>query len=213
MAFAFRPRSDGAVACRLDDEERAVIAQVAQEVHDLIRLDLGMEEEPDAVLSAADSEDPLQRLEAEFATAEPRRPRDAAVQRLFPDASDDESLAEELRRFGQSDLADQKLEDLRILMQTLDATGHGTHEVLVRAEQVLPWLRALTMLRLVLADRLGVQRDGDFETLAMLQEIEERVPEAEPSASADGTAGPDLVMAVYELLSWLQESLLRALNT
>lgn len=210
MAFAFRPRPEGAVACRLEDEERAVIAQVAQEVHDLIRADLGISEEPEAVLSAADSEDPLQRLEAEFASASPRGPQDAAVRRLFPDASEDPELAAELRRFGQSELVDSTLEDLRIMLRALDAAGPGTSEVHVSAEHAVPWLRGMTTLRLVLADRLGVQRDGDFETLAMLQEIQERVPGAEEPAD-DGTAGSDLVMAVYELLSWLQESLLRVL--
>lgn len=210
MAFAFRPRPDGAVACRLEDQERAVIAQVAQEVHDLIRADLGMAEEPEEVLTAAQSEDPLQRLEAEFATVTPRGPQDTAVRRLFPDASEDPELAAELRRFGQPELVDSTLEDLRIILRTLDGVGPGTCEVHVGAEQALPWLRGMTTLRLVLADRLGVHRDGDFETLAMLQEIQGRVPGAQEPTD-DGAAGSELVMAVYQLLSWLQESLLRVL--
>ena len=37
MAHAFRRRADGTLACRLDGEEKAIIAQVAQETADLIR--------------------------------------------------------------------------------------------------------------------------------------------------------------------------------
>jgi len=75
------------------------------------------------------------------------------------------------------------------------------------------WLRALTTLRTVVADRLGVERDGDFETVRMLQQIGERVPEAaEDEDESSETAGGDVMIAIYELLSWLQESLIRVLE-
>ena len=41
--------------------------QVAQETADLIRADLGIDAERDVLRRAAESEDPLRRLEAEFA--------------------------------------------------------------------------------------------------------------------------------------------------
>ena len=74
MAHAFRRRGDGSLVCRLDAEEKAIIAQVAQETADLIRADLGIGAGSGAIQRAAESEDPLQRLEAEFASAMPASP-------------------------------------------------------------------------------------------------------------------------------------------
>lgn len=213
MAHAFRPRADGSFACRLEGEEKAVIVQVAQEVSDLVRLDLAVTEDSLAVRRAAASDDPLERLEAQFATHEAREPGDPAVRRLFPEASPDESLAAEFRRFGQQDLVAIKLEDLAALCESIDRTGPGATEVSLSEEEAMHWLRALTTLRTVVADRLGVERDGDFETVRMLQQIGERVPEAaEDEDESSETAGGDVMIAIYELLSWLQESLIRVLE-
>jgi len=211
MAHAFRRRADGSLACRLDGEEKAIIAQVAQETADLIRADLGLDTEGEVLRRAAQSEDPLRRLEAEFAGRDAREPGDSAVQRLFPAASEDPDAAAEFRRLGQQDLADGKLSDLRRVMAILDASGGGHSEVVLDDADALVVLRALNDVRIVLADRLGLKRDGDFDTVRMLQQIGERVEEAGPSGDEEHV-GSDIVIAVYELLSWLQESLLRALD-
>lgn len=211
MAHAFRRRPDGSLACRLDGEEKAILAQVAQETADLIRADLGIDAERGALRRAAESEDPLRRLEAEFAGREAREPSDSAVKRLFPAASEDPELAAEYRRLGQQDLAEGKLADLRTVMQVLDATGGGHSEIAVDDAGAMSMLRALNDVRIVLADRLGLERDGDFDTVRMLQQIGERVEGAERSGDEEHVSS-DIVIAVYELLSWLQESLLRALD-
>ena len=71
MAHSFIARADGRLMCRLEAEERAVLAQVAGEITDLIRVDLGIgdhgygESEPGEAMS----EDPLARLEAETVSA------------------------------------------------------------------------------------------------------------------------------------------------
>lgn len=211
MAHAFRRRPDGSLVCRLDGEEKAIISQVAQETADLIRADLGIDAEGDVLRRAAQSDDPLRRLEAEFAGREAREPSDSAVRRLFPAASEDPELAAEYRRLGQQDLADGKLSDLRRVMRTLDSTGQGHSEVVLDEEGAMSMLRALNDVRIVLADRLGLERDGDFDTVRMLQQIGERVEDAGPPGDEEHV-GSDVVIAVYELLSWLQESLLRALD-
>ncbi|HIY24921.1 MAG TPA: DUF2017 domain-containing protein [Candidatus Brachybacterium merdigallinarum] len=210
MAHAFRRRPDGSLTCRLEGEEKAIIAQVAQETAELIRMDLGIDQGSGVIRRAADSEDPLQRLEAEFAARDAREPSDSAVRRLFPAASEDPQLAEEFRRLGQQDLAGAKLEDLRAVMTVLDATGGGSSEVSLDDDQAISFLKALNDVRIVLADRLGLQRDGDFDTVRMLQQIGERVEGA--STEDEEHVGSDVVIAVYELLSWLQESLLRAMD-
>ncbi|WP_299306245.1 DUF2017 domain-containing protein [uncultured Brachybacterium sp.] len=211
MAHAFRRRPDGSLACRLDGEEKAILTQVAQETADLIRADLGIDAERDVLRRAAESEDPLRRLEAEFAGRDAREPSDSAVKRLFPAASEDPGLAAEYRRLGQQDLADGKLADLRTVMQVLDATGGGHSEIVVDDAGAMSMLRALNDVRIVLADRLGLERDGDFDTVRMLQQIGERVEGMERSGDEEHVSS-DIVIAVYELLSWLQESLLRALD-
>ena len=211
MAHAFRRRPDGSLACRLDGEEKAIITQVAQETADLIRADLGIDAETDVLDRAAQSEDPLRRLEAEFAGRDAREPANSAVKRLFPAASEDPELAAEYRRLGQQDLADGKLADLRRVMRTLDGTGGGHSEVVLDEDGAMAMLRALNDVRIVLADRLDLQRDGDFDTVRMLQQIGERVEGVERSGDEE-QVGSDIVIAVYELLSWLQESLLRALD-
>ncbi|WP_114855916.1 DUF2017 family protein [Brachybacterium sp. YJGR34] len=210
MAHAFRRREDGSLACRLDGEEKAIIAQVAQETADLIRADLGIEADAGVLRRAADSEDPLRRLEAEFAGRDAREPSDSAVKRLFPAASEDTELAAEYRRLGQQHLAEGKLADLRRVMAVLDAAGPDHSEVVLDEEDALVVLRALNDVRIVLADRLDLQRDGDFDTVRMLQQIGERVEGA--AVEDDEHVSADIVIAVYELLSWLQESLLRALD-
>ena len=210
MAHAFRRRPDGSLACRLDGEEKAIIAQVAQETADLIRADLGIDADPGVLRRAAESDDPLRRLEAEFAGRDAREPADSAVKRLFPAASEDSTLAGEFRRLGQQDLADGKLADLAQVMRIIDSAGPSHSEIVLDDAQAIALLRALNDVRIVLADRLDLQRDGDFDTVRMLQQIGERVEEAaEPEGDQ---VGSDIVIAVYELLSWLQESLLRALD-
>lgn len=227
MAFEFVRRADGLVMCRLDPQEKTIIAQVAQEVADLIRMDLGLDTRAPAVEEAAGSEDPLTRLEAEMATVE-REPSDSAVRRLFPAASEDPVRARELRRLGQQTLAESKLRSLRTVMSTIDSGGPLRAEIVLSSQDAQAWLTALTDLRLVLADRLSVREDEDIETLRMLQQIQADAgidPEAldggtgapdgtaqvRPMSDEDGAsvAGPELVLAVYDLLTWLQDSLVR----
>ena len=96
------------------------------------------------------------------------------------------------------------------VMTVMDASGPGRGEVALDQEEAVSFLRAVNDVRIVLADRLGLERDGDFDTVRMLQQIGERVEDATPADA--GQVGGDVVIAVYELLSWLQESLLRAMD-
>lgn len=212
MAHAFRYRPDGTLACRLEGEEKAILSQVMQETADLIRGDLGLSVDSGSTVlrRAAESEDPLRRLEAEFAGMEAREPVDSAVRKLFPAASQDEQLAQEFRRLGQQDLAEGKLENLRTVMAILDGSPRGHSEVSFGEDEAIAFLRAVNDVRIVLADRLGLERDGDLDAVRMLQQIGERVEGAERGDQEQ--VGSDVVIAVYELLSWLQESLLRAMN-
>ncbi|MGO4102353.1 DUF2017 family protein [Leifsonia sp. YAF41] len=106
---------------------------------------------------------------------------DPAIQRMLPDAySDDPEAAEEFRRFTASGLLDQKIENATLVRDTL-ANVQGvddllpdhtestrtenieSHElVVIEGPAVLSWLRALTDLRLTLAERLKMSPDGEI---------------------------------------------------
>lgn len=114
---------------------------------------------------------------------------DPARARLLPDAyPDDAPASDEFRRLTESDLAAGKAADAALVAATV---GEGGPVVLDRRES-LAWLHALTDVRLVLADRLGVRRDGD-----------------EPATGSDEEAAWS---EAYHWLGWVQSSLLDALD-
>jgi hypothetical protein len=85
---------------------------------------------------------------------------DPAVARLLPDAyPDDAEASQEFRRFTEHSLAGRKLSNARELARALDAGG----EIDLTPADQQAWLRTLTDLRLVLAARLGIEKD-DHET-------------------------------------------------
>lgn len=117
---------------------------------------------------------------------------DPAIERLFPDGyrknADD---AAEFRRYTEGDLADGKVRNARTVLASLSGpTRRWRTHVTLDAAGVGSWLRTLTDLRLTLAARLGVERDGTV-----------------PSSSDAVTR------AIYEWLGYLQETLVEAIDT
>lgn len=111
----------------------------------------------------------LELLDAPGATADP------AVARLVPDAyRGDASAAQEFRRLTEGDLLAARRHDAETVRNALRENGRplridgldmaaaGRHLALsLDADAVRAWLRTLTALRLVLADRLGIVTDAD----------------------------------------------------
>ena len=141
--------------------------------------------------------DPFALWEQELDAHRPeaQRPTDPVLLRLFPDAyRDDPKAAEEFRRYTEPDQRQRKIEDTLVVMAGLDASERGGRPVRVEVAEVDAWLRTLTALRLVVAERLGISAEhpaGDPEAV---------MPEAR-----------DFMAEVYEWLGFVQESLLRAL--
>jgi Domain of unknown function (DUF2017) len=185
MARAFR-RGRRGLAAELDAVEREVVARLAEDVAAM--LDPG---------EAPGPADPLARLVG-IAEATPERPRDPAVARLLPDASgDDADAAAEFRRLTERGLRERKRAGLATVADTL-RRADGDRVVLDEA-QARAWVVALTDVRLVLAERLGLRDDDDAALLHL---------------AVDGAAEDDpraWLAAVYDLLSWLQETLVEAL--
>ena len=89
-----------------------------------------------------------------------------------------------------------------------DIGGEGPHdEIVIERSDALSWLKALNIIRLVLADRMGIENDGDFEALQLLCSNDLEQVEAEP-----GVAGLEFLATLYEFASWLQATLIGALN-
>ena len=119
-------------------------------------------------------------------------PEDPALARLLPDAyRDDPEAAAEFRRYTETGLRETKRTAARIALATLER-GSGRRRL--TAEEAQAWLGVLNDLRLALGTRLGVTEDWD-ETLAELAEDDPRW----------------YGFAVYDRLTWLQESLVQAL--
>ena len=133
-------------------------------------------------------DDPLQALVG-LPTGEVRRSDDPVLRRLFPDAFlDDEAGATEFRRLTELDLRAGKRASARAVRE---AAVEG--EALLDRAQCDAWLGTLNDLRLALGTRLGVTEDLDVD------DLDDDDPRVAP-------------LHVYGWLSWLQESLLRALR-
>lgn len=139
---------------------------------------------------SSDVEDPLVQLvgidpEAELSD-------DPAMARLFPDAYvDDPEGASQFRRFTERSLRDTKLAHAATALDTLRRSGD---KVTLSEAEAGAWLGALNDLRLALGTRMGITEQG----MAELADL----PEEDPRSA---------MFHVYDWLTFLQESLVRAL--
>jgi hypothetical protein len=126
------------------------------------------------------------------------RPADPAVERLLPPGHrEDPEAAAEYRRLTERGLRERKALNLSTAIEAL-ALMDGD-KLSLDLEQAQAMVVALTDVRLVLGERLGLRTDEDAEALV------ERLDEA-------SDAEPDLLLAAYyDFLTWLQESLTVAL--
>jgi hypothetical protein len=133
-------------------------------------------------------------LEAELGlsgSAEP--PDDPVLARLLPDAySDDPEASAEFRRYTEQSLRSGKIAAAQGVLATLPAGGG---KVTLNEEQCQDWLRALNDLRLALGVILDITDEADQQAGDL--------PADDPRA---------VYMAVYQQLSYLQQSLVQALE-
>ena len=201
---AFKRRR-GMYAARLDTDERDVIAALVADVAEL--LGGGRLEARGPEAAVVGDGDPRMRIEP----LPP--PSDPAVRRLLPDASrDDPQIAEEFRRLTEDDLRAGKIARLTKFWDALTTPAEGwrADAFVVAPQDAQELAAAITDLRLVLAERLGIRTDEQAERLydALLDSPQAEVADdaVEPAEILDPAARRYLV-AVYGALSWLQESL------
>ncbi len=211
---AFKAKGRRYVA-RLDDVERDVVGQLAADVAELLGATpvqlaaaIGGPEEGGAdgdpwELPALGGLDHV--LAGVTDTTGPAVPDDPALRRLLPAASEDAEIAEEFRRFTQVDLRAHKIERLLALVRALQ-DGAAKGRLAVPKDRADLLAGALVDIRLVIADRLGLDSDDSADALySELARAEQGVGPDGPAAALRLHLG-----TAYAALTWLQESLVTA---
>jgi hypothetical protein len=194
VARAFRRKGDRFVAS-LDEVEREVVVGLLEQTQEFLA--------PTHREPTGDAFDDLVatlgvREPDNSGAADPQVPRDPALDRLLPTAHrDDPALAAEFRRLTEHGLRERKTANLATAISALLAADDDL--VGLDLEQAQAMVVALTDVRLLLGERLGLRTDEDAEDL---QDRLEAASEDEPGL---------YLAAYYDFLTWLQESLAQAL--
>ena len=191
MARRFR-RTRRGITAGFEPQEAELVAGLLEDVAGLLAGPAGATGGPSPVEDDAGEEDQLAALARQLGGEPVAAPEDPALARLLPPASrDDDEAAAEFRRFTQEGLADRK----RALLLSTAATLRRPGPLLLTDDEARGWATALTDLRLVLAQRLGLQTDDDAALVSL------RAAEADEDDPASWTA------SIYDFLTWLQEGL------
>ena len=188
----FRSRRKGGVTASFAASQAGIIRALVSQVEELVG------DPADEARGAADpagpgTGGPLDDVAALLGSPGPDTPPDDPVlARLLPDAyRDDTEAAGEFRRFTEQDLRSGKLAAARTVLDTLPEEG-GKVELSEQDAQV--WLRALNDVRLALGVRLEITEDT-----------------AQRSQDLDPADPRSAYLWVYDWLTYLQETLVRAL--
>ncbi|HEX5333968.1 MAG TPA: DUF2017 family protein [Cellulomonas sp.] len=212
---AFR-RERGMFVAELDADERAAVAAVVADVAQL--LGAGRLEDRGGADRPGDDDAPQTLPPTESLAGlslridDIRAPDDAAVRRLLPDASRNEpTVSAEFRRLTEDDLRQVKTARLTALWDALTtgpADGWPRGALVVHPDAGADLAATITDLRLVLADRLGL--DDDEASEALYAELERDLPDDDAQRDSAGDVRRYLG-SIYAALSWLQESLIDVL--
>ena len=199
MGEPFRTTRRG-LEIRLSEEERDLLANLFGQLDELLDDGRPVGEEPFdelAALSGLSGLSGLGDLGGPDAAEPPSPPDDPALARLLPEANrDDPEAAAEFRRLTEQGLRARKRAGARLAADVLRREGTPTLD----DEESQTLLKALTDLRLVLGERLGLKTDEDAARLG-----------AQLAFGVEPYPGWRPLAATYELLQYLQESLVQAL--
>lgn len=193
MARAFITDPSGSIVGWMEPVELELVIDTVTSTRDLL---------VDATSAPSAPADEHDELFASLTASMQERdaPQDPALRRLLPDAGGDAEASAEFRRLTEDGLRRQKssrLDLARTAFERALADGaDGEQRVELTREEARAAMMALTDVRLVLAERLGVHTDADAEAL------HEHVESMEiPSSERDVTA------MYYDFVTWLAESL------
>jgi hypothetical protein len=185
--------ADGGAAASFDEFEAELLRAYAEHMIEFIDAREGTGGTAEDLIASAFSEGPTEL------------PADPALARLFPDAytdlgpdGDAAAASAEFRRYTENDLRARKRDDAQAVIRSLEALapeGEERATLHLKPEECRQWLGALNDLRLVLASRLEIVEDEDFEELLELPEDDPRSP----------------LVLTYGWLTALQDTLVEAL--
>ncbi|MEG8105668.1 MULTISPECIES: DUF2017 family protein [Actinomyces] len=219
---AFRRVPEG-LACGLDDWERELLARLALEVRALLQADAPpVEGTGESETSSSSRPDPVRPGESErdrevlealdFDLDPPtnhvhagRPDADPVIAVLLPHASEDPITSMEVSSLTRARLRGDKVDRLVRLAAELRAPSGPGETVLVASGQESDWLGAINDIRLVLAQRLGIESAQDAEHVHAVAFQEAPEEETDREQWYRGTA------LVYDMVTWWQESLVSAL--
>ncbi|WP_309082115.1 DUF2017 domain-containing protein [Zhihengliuella sp.] len=199
MARAFKNTRRG-VTGHLERAERDLLRNLFDDVITLLEPD----EDAPAVPPSSPERDPLWELtglspedfaaSAGGAAVEP--PRDPALRRLLPDAvKDDDAASAEFRGLTEHALRQSKTASLRAAKLALE-----TSRLHLDDASAPRFAAALNDVRLVLAERLGIETEEDAERVHRLEDW------------AEAESVDDYLALVYNFVTWAQDSLMVALS-
>ena len=194
MAKAFKRKSDRFVA-RLDEVEREVVVGLLAQTREFLA---PAHREPIVGPTGDPFDDLVATLGLPPLDDSTQMPRDPALERLLPTAHrDDPAMAAEFRRLTEHGLRERKTANLATSISAiLAADGDNVRLDLGQAQAMVV---ALTDVRLLLGERLGLRTDADADALHDRLE-----------AASEDDSEPYLA-AYYDFMTWLQESLTQAL--
>ncbi|MEO7447450.1 MAG: DUF2017 domain-containing protein [Humibacillus sp.] len=201
MARAFLTEPEGLVAL-LDDGERRVLSGLLRQTRVLLSPEV--ESTGDAFddlmasMGVSLSEQLGETGDPDDARVSEAGRRDPALDRLLPSAHrGDDAVAAEFRRLTEEGLRQRKSANLDIAVARVEAALDD--RVVLDTAAAPAFLIALTDVRLLLGERMGMRTEEDAEALhAAMETIED-----------DDPLG--YAMAWYDFLTWLQETLTHAL--
>jgi Domain of unknown function (DUF2017) len=193
----FRGVRGGGASATFVPSQAGIIRSLVSQIAELVGTEPGPggpgpeEPRPGEPPPGEPSMDDLARLLGQTGPATP--PDDPVLARLLPDAyADDAEAAGDFRRFTEHELRDGKAAAARTVLATLPQDGG---RIRLSEEDAQVWLRALNDVRLALGVRLSITEDFD----ARVQDLDP----ADPRSA---------YMWIYDWLTFLQETLVRALS-
>ncbi|MFC3493843.1 DUF2017 domain-containing protein [Glycomyces rhizosphaerae] len=199
MARYFKPHEGGGATAAFDEIEAGLLRAYAEQMLELIDAREGT--------AGGDAED---LIASAFHEGPTERPEDPALARLFPDAYTDPDVdlgngidtvaaSAEFRRYTENDLRARKRDDAKAVIRALEALapeGRKREAVHLKPDECRQWLGALNDLRLVIASRLEIHVDEDFDELMDLPDEDPRSP----------------LVLTYGWLTTLQDTLIEAMT-
>ena len=185
MAHAFKNTMRG-FSATLESAERKLLRGLFEDVIQLLEPERAADEDP---LWAMVGLDPNAHQD-HFAA-----PTDPATKRLLPDADPNDPIAAlEFRRLSERGIRERKIGALREAALLMESST-----VLLGEASAPRFAAALNDVRLVLAERLGLESEEDAE----------RIHAQDDWSKADTV--DEYLALVYNFVTWLQESLMQAM--